>query len=65
MLSWLDDDVSAERSRHTRFGDAIVVAACIAAALLLFLHHHAAAVHQAGRAPHAAALAHAVHLNRL
>ena len=42
MLSWLDDDLSSERSHHTKIADAVALAACVVAALLL-LHHHAPA----------------------
>jgi hypothetical protein len=61
MLSWLEDDLSSERSHHTKVADAVALAACVVAALLL-LHHHTsagvAAPDATPRALHAAALHH-------
>ena len=38
LLSWLEDDITSERTDHSTIADAVAIAACLLAALLV--HHH-------------------------
>ncbi len=55
LLSWLEDDVTGERTSHSNFADAIAIAACLAAALLV--RYHGSEMHtallSAAKTPHA------------